>query len=440
MECARSGDRQGEAMKGSFVRQLAVGAAVIATTCLFGTDLRAQTVAMGADADATLKAAVRYRSFNNGNSGARITDLSGSAAVNIVWGTGKCVQITCDGSGIVTTKVATLAAPCSFASPLVTVSRNVALGTVNYLELEITKNTNTASVALNAVLLTPPGAPGGAFGNFTLASPAAGPLVWNVTDIDLTSGFTLTGTLAITGLNGGGDSNFVEVRIGEVPPDDEQGPVTSNVRVEPMPVLLNGPATVLATVSDATTGGNTVASAEYSLNGGAWLPMDASDGGFDEVDEDVQGGFTGTQLGTNEVCVRGSDALGNLGGATCQPFLVTYKFTGFFSPVDMTVTNVAKAGQAIPFKWRLTDANDVPVDDPASFAGFFSSVLACSGAEPTDAIEEEAAGNSGLQYNGDGYWQFNWKTPKTYANTCHAAYVLFNSGATSPVVKVQFKN
>ena len=431
-------------MKGSFVRQLAVGAAAI-VGCLVATDLRAQTVAVGADPDATLKAAVRYRSFNNGNQGARITDLviAGSTAANIpspAWGTGKCVQITYDGSGTLTTKVANLATPCSFASPLVTVPRSVALGTVNYLELQITKQTGTTSIALNGVLLTPPGAPGGAFGNFALSSPAAGPLVWNVTEIDLTGGFTLTGTLAITGLSGGGDSNFVEVRLGEVPPDDAQGPVTSNVHVEPMPVLLNGAATVLASVSDATTGGNTVASAEYSLNGAAWVPMDASDGAFDEVDEDVEAGFTGTQLGTNEVCVRGSDALGNLGGETCQPFLVTYKFTGFFSPVDMNMTNAAKAGQAIPFKWRLTDANDVPIDDPASFAGFFSSVLACSGAEPTDAIEEEAAGTSGLQYNGDGYWQFNWKTPKTYANTCHGAYVLFNSGATSPVVKVQFKN
>jgi hypothetical protein len=40
---------------------------------------------------------------------------------------------------------------------------------------------------------------------------------------------------------------------------------------------------------------------------------------------------------------------------------------------------------------------------------------------------------------GDGYWQFNWKTPKTYADSCRAMYVEFNSGALSPVVKFQFK-
>lgn len=54
-------------------------------------------------------------------------------------------------------------------------------------------------------------------------------------------------------------------------------------------------------------------------------------------------------------------------------------------------------------------------------------------------MEEEAAGSSGLQYIGDGYWQFNWKTPKDYAGTCRAMYVVFDSEQTSPVVKFQFK-
>jgi hypothetical protein len=444
---ADSDDRHGEAMNRSLLNQLALGVAVITTGALLATDLQAQSVGTGTDPDATLKAAVRYRSLNNGNSGARITDLvvPGSTAANLPtppanpWGSGKCVQITYDGSGTLTTKVANVATPCSFTSSLVTVSRSVALGTVNYLELEITKNTNTTSVALNGAVLTPPGAPSGAFANFTLASPEQGPLEWSVTGINLTSGFTLTGTLAITGLNGGGDSNYLEIRVGEVPPDDTEGPVTSNLSVQPRPVLLNGPATVLATVSDADKGDNTVSSAEYSLNAGAWVLMDASDGAFDEIEEDVEADFTGTQLGRNEVCVRGSDSLGNVGGAICLEFLVTYKFTGFFTPVDMELTNSAKAGQAIPFKWRLTDYNDVPIEDPLSFGGFFSSLLACSGAEPTDAVEEEASGSSGLQYNGDGYWQFNWKTLKTYANSCYGAYVAFSTGATSPVAKVLFK-
>lgn len=118
---------------------------------------------------------------------------------------------------------------------------------------------------------------------------------------------------------------------------------------------------------------------------------------------------------------------------------MTYKFDGFLNPIENGVVNVAKAGQAIPVKWRLTDANDVPIHDPGSFTGLFSSLYACTGGDPTDAVVEYAAGSSGRQYNGDGYWQFNRKTPKDYANSCRMMYVGFDSGVTSPVVKFQFK-
>jgi hypothetical protein len=39
------------------------------------------------------------------------------------------------------------------------------------------------------------------------------------------------------------------------------------------------------------------------------------------------------------------------------------------------------------------------------------------GATP-DQLEEYAAGSSGLLNQGDGYYQLNWKTPKTYAQSC----------------------
>jgi len=81
------------------------------------------------------------------------------------------------------------------------------------------------------------------------------------------------------------------------------------------------------------------------------------------------------------------------------------------------------------------------VSDPASFEGFFTYPVNCTdlSGTATDSVEEYAAGASGLQYLGDGYWQFNWKTPKDYANTCRKAYVQFNSTNTSPVVSFKFK-
>lgn len=44
--------------------------------------------------------------------------------------------------------------------------------------------------------------------------------------------------------------------------------------------------------------------------------------------------------------------------------------------------------------------------------------LSC-GLEPTaNEVAEEAAGASGLQNLGDGYYQYNWTTPRSYANSC----------------------
>lgn len=119
----------------------------------------------------------------------------------------------------------------------------------------------------------------------------------------------------------------------------------------------------------------------------------------------------------------------------------SFQFNGFFQPVDMTAVNNAKAGQTIPVKWQLLDADGAPISDPASFVKLFSYSVNCGTliGDPVDAIEEYAAGASGLQYQGDGNWQFNWKTPKSYTNTCRAMYVEFQGGFKSPVVTFKFK-
>jgi hypothetical protein len=104
--------------------------------------------------------------------------------------------------------------------------------------------------------------------------------------------------------------------------------------------------------------------------------------------------------------------------------------TGFFDPIDHDEVNSAKAGQTIPVKWHLADADGNPVDDPATFDSVTSTASggACSGL-PSDAIETYT-GESGLQYLGDGNWQFNWKTPKSYAGQCRTMTLTLNDGTT----------
>ena len=120
--------------------------------------------------------------------------------------------------------------------------------------------------------------------------------------------------------------------------------------------------------------------------------------------------------GVHTVECRATDNADNTATATAT-YSVAYGFSGFAEPVDAAARNVAKAGRIIPLKWRVTDGNGAPITDLTSVSVTAAS-LSCSVGTSEDAIEEYASGSSGLQNLGDGYYQFNWATPKSYANSC----------------------
>lgn len=66
------------------------------------------------------------------------------------------------------------------------------------------------------------------------------------------------------------------------------------------------------------------------------------------------------------------------------------------------------------------DLGNNPVVDLAPASVAVTSVAMDCGALSggADAVEAYAAGASGLQNLGDGYYQFNWATLKSYAGTC----------------------
>jgi hypothetical protein len=438
-----------------FGSRVALGFAAALGLAVMAADAQAAaTVSAGVDSGATLTGAVRYRNFGGSGTGGaaeiqvgdgvNAAGVTNAASGQIAWGGSTQIKITY-GSSILKTEVG--------SGPVVVQKLlNPPPSLLNYLQITVVKNQTSTSVSLNNVILA-----GQSLGNFALGVGNSGTADWNATGINLQSGFTLTGTLVLatgagpggSGSFGGGDSSRVQIAVGSVTPPDIEAPIVSDVVVEPKPVLLNGEATVTANVDDSTTGGNNIASAAYGVDGGAWTSMDAADGAFDGVSEGVEATFTAAEVGTHEVCVRGTDSAvpaNTSDGEDCEEFLVDYKFAGFYSPVDnYPVVNAAKAGQGVPVKWRLTDANDVPISDPVSFTGgnggLYSYLVSCSTfqGDVADSIEEYAAGSSGLQYTGDGYWQFNWKTPKTYANTCRAMYVQFDSGGASPTALFQFR-
>jgi hypothetical protein len=96
---------------------------------------------------------------------------------------------------------------------------------------------------------------------------------------------------------------------------DFAGPETSNLFATPNPVAINNSVALTATVSDAETGGVTVASAEYNIDQGSSGLMNGS---FHEVTVNVSAVtplFTAT--GVYDICVRGTDAPGNVGDPVC---------------------------------------------------------------------------------------------------------------------------
>ncbi len=109
---------------------------------------------------------------------------------------------------------------------------------------------------------------------------------------------------------------------------DDEGPITTDVVATPVPINTSG--TVTANVDDSTTGGGSIASAGYSVDGGAFIPMVASDGAFDEVAEDVEASILSfAETGVHEICVRGTDAAENTGPEECA-FLAVYDPDGGF--------------------------------------------------------------------------------------------------------------
>jgi len=147
--------------------------------------------------------------------------------------------------------------------------------------------------------------------------------------------------------------NSVQV-FTELPPPDTQGPITSDVVADPNPAPVNTAIVLTANVDDSTTGGSNIASSEYNIDGGSFLAMNAQDGGFDQVSEDVEATVPAfAEAGIHEVCVRGTDAAGNTGPAECI-LLVVYDPEGGFvtgggwidSPEEAYVPDPALTGKA----------------------------------------------------------------------------------------------
>ena len=154
----------------------------------------------------------------------------------------------------------------------------------------------------------------------------------------------------------------------------------------------------------------------------------------------IDGSFTYTPaanfFGTDSFTYKVTDGLLESAPVTVTipvndvPDLIPVNTTGFFQPVDNLPTiNRARAGRTVPLKFRVTDGSGVGIQVPG-LAVAVTSALATSNVATEDAIETYT-GNSGLQYLGDGYYQWNWATLSGYVNQTRRLTLSINAAGYS---------
>ncbi len=95
------------------------------------------------------------------------------------------------------------------------------------------------------------------------------------------------------------------------------GPVASAVKANPNPAPAHSTFTLTSTLSDATTGNFAISTAEFNIDGGSYYPLYPQDGSFNQVTEVATGRVSLIGVGTFTLCVRGTDAMGDVGATTC---------------------------------------------------------------------------------------------------------------------------
>ena len=168
--------------------------------------------------------------------------------------------------------------------------------------------------------------------------------------------------------------------------------------------------------------------AEVVLGGGLTV-VSVPAGVTARVSQNPNGSYAVQNLGGGNLTVT-VDGVATTVAAGQTKSVMALDFQGFTSPVDNpNVLNVVNSGQAVPLKWRLVRPDGSPYTTLTA-ASLTVSSLACSAGSTPDQLEEVAPGGSGEQNLGNGYYQLNWKTPKTYANSCKALHLDLGEGVT----------
>jgi hypothetical protein len=249
-------------------------------------------------------------------------------------------------------------------------------------------------------------------------TPAANTYGWNNSDVTV----SFSGTDNLSGVASCDD----DIVLGEGASQSASGNCTDAAG------NVSDPASITDINIDKTAPSVSCVAISFVLNQpGAMVSAGVSDALAGAVDATVSTSVSTSSVGSFSVNLTGQDKAGNQTTVSCA-YAVGYNFIGLAAPVNKPDTmNVSKAGQAIPLKWRITDFHAVGVTT-LSNVGITVTDLSCTLGTTEDLVEEYASGSSGLQNLGDGYYQFNWKSPKTYAGSCKSLSIRLGSAPDSP--------
>ena len=203
-----------------------------------------------------------------------------------------------------------------------------------------------------------------------------------VTLRDDTAGVTLTCTATS---QGGTASVSVTIKIDQTPP------TLKEISINPNVIYLNGTAKVETRARDDLSG-------------------------VSKVDCPV---LDTSRVGKQRLTCTAIDEAGNVSKPISASYHVIYRFKGFFPPLENPpAINRAVAGQTIPIKFEVLDANSKPVKNLDQIFIHYEVVKCNADWTEVDLSVTNIIEEPGLKHQGDGRYQFNWKTNKGYANSC----------------------
>ncbi len=165
--------------------------------------------------------------------------------------------------------------------------------------------------------------------NSTLNAEASTPITLTFTIPLAQTVGTYGGFLTLNGTDQSECTTSITIFVTQKGGPDLSGPIVSGIYHSPIEPGFATPITISALSSDATTGGSTVSSCDLEIDySGIWNNMNAVDGSFNSITENINLSIGTLGTGTHTVRLKCMDALSNLGPLASYTFLVGANGTG----------------------------------------------------------------------------------------------------------------